>query len=361
MLRSIARFLPLCLLTIFAGPARADVVLANDYVTGAVNEFNPANGAMVGTFIPAGQFAGTATGIVYNPADQLVYISISPFASSGGSLSSPNQILRYNLNGTLHDTFKSLDGFTDPTHPIPPTTSYFPATLRFSPTTGDLYVSRGLNQFYNPSAATNNGTVDRFDKTTGNFVGSVMAGMSGPSGLMFFPNGDLLGASLLSPTGGGYINKTPNGGNYTNQSTFVAPGSSTLIAPGGMGLVPGSGNVAVSDVLGGAIHQFSSTGTALADLVSAGGQLNGQYPSDVYFDPLGHMWVASIGDPSAGPPIPGSIKIFDLASGPSAAPIFTTLGINPSQFAVIPVPEPGTMGLLGAAAAAGLVARRRRK
>jgi hypothetical protein len=358
MLRSVARFLPLCLLTFLTGPVRADVVLANDYVTGAINEFNQTNGALIGTFIPPGQFSGTATGIVYNPTDQLVYISISPFASSGGSLSSPNQVLRYNLNGTLHDVFKSLDGFTDPTHPIPPTTSYFPATLRFSPANGDLYVSRGLNQFYNPSAATNNGTVDRFDKTTGNFVGSVMTGMSGPSGLLFFPNGDLLGASLLSPTGGGYINKTPNGG---SQSTFVAPGSSTLIAPGGMTLVPGSGNVAVSDVLGGAVHQFSSTGSPLADLIAPGGPLNGQYPSDVYFDPLGHMWVASIGDPTTGPPTPGSIKIFDLNSATPQVPIFTTLGINPSQFAVIPVPEPGTMFFVGTAAAAGLVARRRRK
>jgi DNA-binding beta-propeller fold protein YncE len=351
MPRIFARFLLLLLLpALFAGPARADV-LVTDYITGAIDKLDPTTGAIVGQFVPPGQINGP-TGIVYNPADQLVYIS-AQFS---------NQILRYNLNGTLHDVFKDLNTFTDPVNPLPAGTTYAPSGLRFSPATGDLYVSRNLNAFYN-SAAAGHGTVDRFDKTTGAFVGSVMTGMSGPGGLQFYANGDLLGSSLQSLAGTqsqnglGYINKTPNGG---SQSYFVAPETSALLTPGGLAFRPGSGNIAVADVVGGSVHQYSPAGSPLADLIAPGGALNGQYPTDLYFDPLGRMWVASIGDPSTTPPTPGSVKIFDLSSATPQVPIFTTLGINASQFAITPVPEPGTLLLVGGFAAVGFIARRRK-
>src|SRR5947209_940173 len=351
MLRLLARVLPLLLLTILAGPTRADIVLVTDYISGAIDRFDPTTGAMLPTpFVPAGQINGP-TGIVYNPADKLVYIS-AQFS---------NQIVRYNLDGTLHDVFKDLNSFSDPVNPLPANTTYSPSGLRFSPATGDLYVSRNLNAFYNPNAA-GHGTVDRFDKSTGAFLGSVMTGMSGPGGLLFSANGDLLGSSLQSqspsqsPHGLGYINKTPNGG---AQSYFVAPETTTLVTPGGLYFVPGGSNVAVADVIGGSVHQFDSAGNPLADLINPGGTLQGQYPTDIYFDPLGRLWVASIGDPSQTPPVEGSVKIFDLSGPTGQTPLIQTLGVNASQFAVIPVPEPGTLLLIGAAAV-GLVIRRRR-
>jgi hypothetical protein len=353
MLRNLVRILPL-LAVLFAGTARADV-LVTDYVTGAIDRLDETTGAMLTPFVPGGQIAGPA-GIVYNPTDKLVYIS-AQFS---------NQILRYNLDGTLHDVFKDLNGFSDPTNPLPSGTTYSPTVLRFSPVTGDLYVSRNLDSFHNANAA-GHGTVDRFNKTTGAFVGSVMTGMSGPGGLLFNASGDLYGSSLQSlspsqsPDGLGYVNKVPNGG---SQAYYVAPETTTLLTPGGLGSVPGgTGRVAVVDVVGGSVHQYDANGSQLADLIAPGGALNGQFPSDVYFDSLGRTWVADIGDPTASPPVPGSVKIFDLSGPTGQTPLLTILGLNASQFAVIPsvVPEPGTMLLVGGAAVAGFVVRRRKK
>jgi hypothetical protein len=354
MLRNAFRTLPLLLIpALLAGPVRADVLVTN-YVTGAIERFDGTTGAELPTpFLPAGTIAGPA-GITYNPADNLVYIS-AQFS---------NQILRYNLDGSLHDVFKDLNTFTDPVHPLPSGTTYNPTVLRFSPVTGDLYVSRNLDTFHNANAA-GQGTVDRFNKTTGAFVGSVMTGMSGPGGLLFNSTGDLFGSSLQSqspqqsPDGLGYVNKVPNGG---SQAYFVAPETTSLLTPAGLASVPGgTGNIAVVDVVGGSVHQYGPAGNALADLISPGGALNGQFPSDVYFDPLGRTWVASIGDPTASPAVPGSVKIFDLSGPTGQTPLLTISGINASQFAVIPaVPEPGTLLLVGGAAVVGAFARRRK-
>jgi DNA-binding beta-propeller fold protein YncE len=343
MLRYIVRILPLFVL--FAGPARADV-LVNNYYNNSIERFNQTTGAYLGTFIAPG-LGGLSepAGIVYNPTDNLIYVS-----SQGN-----NEILRYNLNGTFNSVFANLNSIN---------AQYGPAGLRFSPTNGDLYVARNLNFFTNPNAA-GQGTVDEFNKTTGAFVGSVMTGMSGATGVMFTPNGDLYGASFQSqspsqsPDGLGYINKVPNGG---SQAYFVAPETSTLETPSGLATVAGTSNMAVVDLVGGAIHQYDASGNQLADLIAPNGVLNGQFPSDVLFTSPTTMWVANLGSADPGQPgAPnGSVMLFDLSSSTPQTPFMTTSGFYAAEFAIAPVPEPGTLLLVGGTAVAGFAARRRR-
>ena len=134
------------------------------------------------------------------------------------------------------------------------------------------------------------------------------------------------------------------------QNTLVRPVGGVSFGPGGRFLVAGgSGGYDVWDLA-------SSSRSFLPSHAV-------KYLYGCVFDPLGRMWVASIGDPSTSPPTPGSVKIFDFTSPTPQTPVITILGINASQFAVIPsaVPEPGTMLLLGGAAVAGFIVRRRRK
>jgi sugar lactone lactonase YvrE len=349
----------LCVATVLgivaAGSARADVLVTN-YFNNSIERFDPNNGNYLGTFIsnnPAtnGGLSQPA-GIVYNPTDSLIYVS------SQGT----NQILRYNLNGSFHDAFINL---------TPINSQYGPAGLRFSPTNGDLYVTRNLNFFFN-NAAVGQGTVDRFNSSNGTLVGTVMTGMSGPTSVQFTPNGDLFAASFQSqspsqsPDGLGYINKLPNGS--STQNYYVAPETTTMLTPAGMALVPGTSNLAVVDLSGGSIHQFgptsAATGSQLADLIAPNGALNGQFPSDVLFTSPTTMWVATLGsnDPPLAPN--GSVMLFDLSSATPQTPIMTTSGFFAGEFAVAPVtavPEPGTLLLVGAAAAAGIIARRRKR
>jgi hypothetical protein len=344
MLRHLARIFLLIPLLV-AGPARADVLL-NNYFNNSIERFDQNTGAYLGTFIsnnPAlnGGLVEPA-GIVYNPNDQLIYVS------SQGT----NQILRYNLDGTFNSVFANLTAVNP---------QYGPAGLRFSPTTGDLYVARNLNFFFNSSSA-GQGTVDRLDKTTGAFVNSVMTGMSGASGVLFTPNGDLYGSSFQStaaqsPDGLGYVNKVPNGG---SQSFFVAPETSTLVTAAGLAQVPGTSNIAVVDLAGGAVHQYGAAGNQLADLIAPGGALNGLFPSDVLFTSPTTMWVANLGsnDPPMAPN--GSVMLFDLSSATPQTPFMTTNGFFAAEFAVAPVvvPEPGTLLLVGGAGVTAFFRRR---
>jgi autotransporter-associated beta strand protein len=326
MRRILARLTALLLFpALFAGTARADVVLVNNYFNNSVERFDPTTGANLGTFIsnnPAlnGGLSEPA-GIVYNPTDQLIYVS------SQGT----NQILRYNLNGSFHDVFANLSSVN---------AQYGPAGLRFNPVNGDLYVARNLNFFFNSGSA-GQGTVDRLSKINGAFVGSVMTGMTGPTSVMFNSNGDLFGASFQSttaqsPDGLGYINKVPNGG---SQSFFVAPETTTLLTPAGMAFVPNTSKLAVVDLSGGAIRQFSSTGSQLPDLIAANGALNGQFPSDVVFGANNPniLWVANLGSNDPPNPPNGSVMLFNLAGPTPQTPIMTTSGFFAAEFAPAPV------------------------
>ncbi len=348
MLRNIARVLPL-LLILFASPVRADVLVTN-YFNNSIERFDQTTGADLGTFIPNG-LGGLSepAGIVYNPADNLIYIS-----SQGN-----NEILRYNLNGTFNSVFANL---------TPINAQYAPAGLRFSPTNGDLYVSRFGTIPGSVFPAAGQGTVDQFNKTTGAFVQSVMSGMSGANAVLFTPNGDLYGSSLQSqspsqsPDGLGYVNKVPNGG---SQAYYVAPETSSLETASGLAAVPGTNNIAVVDLFGGAIHEYDASGNQLADLIAPGGVLNGVSPSDVMFTSPTTMWVATLGSADPGQPgAPnGSVMLFDLSSSTPQTPFMTTSGFYAGEFAIAPVavPEPGTLLFVGGAGIAGLLARRRRK
>jgi PEP-CTERM motif len=319
--------------------ARADV-LVNNYYNSSIERFNQNTGAYLGTFIPSG-LGGLVepAGIVYNPTDNLIYVS-----SQGN-----NEILRYNLNGTFNSVFANLSSINS---------QYGPAGLRFSPTNGDLYVARNLNFFTNTSSA-GQGTIDELNKTTGAFVGSPITGMSGANGVMFTSTGDLYGSSFASLTGGGYVAKVPNGG---TQQIFIAPGTTTLETAAGLAQVPGTSNLAVVDLLGGSVAQFGPTGTQLANLIDpTNPSTEGQFPSDVMFTSPTMMWVATLGsnDPPMAPN--GSVLLFNLASSTPQTPIMTTTGFFAAEFAIAPVPEPGTLLLVGGAAVAGFVARRRRR
>src|SRR5204863_7023653 len=132
-----------------------------------------------------------------------------------------------------------------------------------------------------------------------------------------------------------------------SETAYVGHGAGGLIAPTGLSFVPATTNVAVVDILGGAVHRYDAAGNALSDLIAPGGVLNNMFPSDVLFTAANRMWVANIGP--NGPPTPaGSVMIFDPTSATPQVPLLTIPGFFASEFAIAPVavPEPGTLLLV---------------
>ena len=56
----------------------------------------------------------------------------------------------------------------------------------------------------------------------------------------------------------------------------------------------------------------------------------------------------------------GSVLLFNLSGSTPQTPFMSTSGFFAAEFAIVPVPEPATLLLVGGAALTGIVARRRR-
>jgi DNA-binding beta-propeller fold protein YncE len=194
---------------------------------------------------------------------------------------------------------KPLTGDVTPLIDLP--SGYVPAGLRFGPD-GNLYVCHngGVN------AGEGSGSVDRYDGTSGAFLGSVVKNLTQPTGLLFDKHGNL----YVSNFGDGSIVKVHH--KKGRVTTLVAPGSGGLAGPSGLQIGP-DGNLYVADLLLGAVRVYDpSSGASLGDFIPAGGALDNQFPSDLVFDHQGNLLVANLGDNFTQPT--GTVKLFD-ASG----------------------------------------------
>jgi streptogramin lyase len=335
MLRIAARLIALALVAAWAAPpARADVIVA-DFAGMGISRYNETTGAAGSPIVPLGGGAtglGFPAGITFGP-DGNLYVSSQSMVVSGVTVGT-DAIFRINPTTGAATTF------------IPLATGYAPAGLRFGPD-GSLYVSHSLGQ--NPPLGS--GTVDHYNGTTGALLGSVITGLTQPTGLLVTSTGDVYASSFLDHSVVRY--------NGTTQSTVVAAGAGGLVGPSGLAFGP-DGNLYVVDLLGAAVRRYSPTGTALGNLIS-GGQLTNNFPSDLLFDRQGTLLVANLGPDFAPPPnAHGTVMRFDATTGAFLSTFASGL-VSASQLALTPVPEPGSPLLLaGAAGAFAAYSRRRR-
>jgi len=360
MLRTL-RVLTLAAAVFAAAPARADVYLGTYY-----DNTNSRNGGEILKF-PA---ATPTSPVTVAPAGAVTYDSGLTFGRDGflyAATQSPgtpgtlqNQIVRINPTTGAASTFINL---------TPISASYNPGGLRFGPD-GNLYVAQ-FGNFGVPG-----GTIDRFTMSYTGTVPtptgartSIATNLSNPGSIAFGSDNNLYVSDYLGGTAGGAIIKVtnPTGASPTT-STFIDSPTGGLQDPTGLTFGP-DGNLYVVDQTGSAVRRYSPTGSALGDLIASTSSLNGQFPNDLTFDGS-TVWVSTLGGNQGGPANPtnqplGAVYRFQFNGAGSAA---TQLGTGPvvsnlwaANWALQPVPEPGTLALAGGAALAGLAAWRRRR
>lgn len=323
------------------GPARAQPVFVTDFYNGSILRVDSQTGATVPP--PVSPTPLPPAALVYGPGGFLYTANQNPSLTGGqGSISQINP-----ATGAVVNTIN----FTTPINP---------GGLAFAPN-GDVFVTNFSDPFSSAS-----GSVQRFS-IAGNVatpVGLPLAtGLTQPTALL------LRGTDL-------YFTETNSAGYYTGVSNIpggrlsvlhnalTTPSLQTLIngaaGTGFSGMAIAGNTLYYADLIGGAIDRFDvGTGTALTALVNPGGSLNVQFPSGLYLDSANSLLVASLG--GANPPSPGQGHLRRYSTVTPDTQIGGNIVSGIFAGAVAPVPEPGTLALVGGAAAAGFAAWRRRR
>jgi streptogramin lyase len=266
-----------------AAPAGADVIVAS-YFDSSILRFRE-DGTPLPPIVPPGGTSGVLapSGITFGP-DGFLYVSNQASVFVPGALNSIAKVDPATGNVVPFITFA---------------TGYVPAGLSFGPD-GSLYVSQNGGQAAGPGT----GTVDHYDGTTGESIGSVVTNLTQPTNLLFDSSGNL----YISSYGDATIVRYDG----TNASIFVQKGSGGLQSPAGLRFGP-DGNLYVVDLLLGAVRRYDPTGASINDFIAAAGQLDNQFPSDLLFDRNGNLLVADLGPSYTDPD--GNIKAFDGVQG----------------------------------------------
>ncbi|MFO0811006.1 MAG: PEP-CTERM sorting domain-containing protein [Gemmataceae bacterium] len=217
-----------------------------------------------------------------------------------------------------------------------------PGGIAFAPN-GDFFVADFVSQ-----TTPGTGTVKRFS-STGTFISTVATGLNQPSGLLFSGSNLYITETNTSTFTGGRLS--------VYNGTTTTPLSTGTAGTGFAGMALTGSTLLYADLLGGAIHRFDiGTNTALTDLVAPGGSLNNQFPSGLLVESSGSVLVANLGGVNPPSPAAGSLQRYS-----SAGVLQTTLVNGIFGSAVVPVPEPTSLALVGAAIAGTAMLRRRRK
>lgn len=228
-----------------------------------------------------------------------------------------------------------------------------PGGIAFAPN-GDIFVSDFVSQ-----TTPGTGTVKRFsfNETTGvaTLVGTLASGLNQPSGLLLNGNNLYFTETNTSTFSGGRLSVVNITGGSAAPLVTGTPGT------GYAGMALSGNTLYYSDLLGGAINRFDvGTNTALAALVPSGSTLTNQFPGGLYVDSPTSILVANLG--SVNPPgtANGNLRRYSIVTPDTQ--IGSDIVTNIFGSAVInAVPEPGTMTLVGLAAAAFAARRFRRK
>ncbi|HEY1377706.1 MAG TPA: PEP-CTERM sorting domain-containing protein [Gemmataceae bacterium] len=221
---------------------------------------------------------------------------------------------------------------------------------------GDMLVSDFVSQ-----STPGTGTVKRFtvNPSTGaaTLVTTLASGLNQPSGLLVNGNNLYFTETNTSTFSGGRLSVVNLTGGAATPLVTGTPGT------GFAGLALSGNTLYYADLLGGAIDRYDvGTNTALAALVAPGGSLANQFPGGLYIDSPASILVADLGSHqfSGAPPDPGNgnLRRYSTVTG---LQVGSDIVSNIYGGAVINVvPEPGTLLLVGGAAAAFAAWRRKR-
>ena len=307
----------------------------------------------------------------------LVWMSFGSRVAFGQLLVSDratNEILEYGLDGTFQ---KQLVG---PANSLSASDLSGPSAMAFG-NGNDLFV-----------ASQDTGEVLRFNRQTGQSLGTFASNIYGPGGLLFdasdnvlfvseFGNfdgekidlfntaptvpgkyfGEPLGSITVGSTGYGLAGMAMGPGGSLYASSFSdgrvlrvgdPTGSSPTVAtfasnPGNFSgansiVFDNAGNMDVVGLMTSSVYQFSSTGLPIGELVkSSDGGLT--FPCSMLTAPNGNLLISSMGNGVE----PGYIGEYDMMTG-AAIPTFSTSGgdlVEPTAMLIMPAPEPSTLAL----------------
>jgi len=320
--------------------AAVPVTYSTSFYDGALYAFHADTGAQLATLVAPN--AGAASLVL--PAGLTVGPDGNLYVSNQGFGFGSNSIARYNLDTFAVETFITAGQLAA----VPLTNGgdaeFSPAGLQFGPD-GDLYVSQnGGFGGANPDA------VVRFDVTNTAGVLSYGGTFTTVAGAQNQPNGLTFGTAAGDETTL-YVGTAAGVVRIANATTvpgaavpFILPGPGSGGLEFAAGLAFGSdGDLFVADLGAftgaGKVLRFNPDGTFDSEVVAAGsganpGDLFGQFPSDLYFDPQGRLVVVNLGP--AGGSVPsndyaGSLYRYTVpaSSNPGA---FDTALVTAAQF-----------------------------